>query len=105
MRRWRRQPGGAPATGGKKVELTAKDVAFRPTRLTARAGRITIEFDNRDRAVQHNLHLSDPDLNQKTSIEKGPIRQQLTVTLRLGTYRYICDVHPVQMRGELTVTG
>ena len=97
-------PSIASPAGGV-VQLVAKNVLFIPTRLAAPAGRVTIDFHNRDSSVQHNVHLSGGGVNEKTSIETGPITQQLTVTLRAGTYLYICDVHPAQMRGELTVTG
>lgn len=97
-------PAIASGNGGNRLDLTARDVKFSLTRLSARAGEVTIDFDNQDRAVRHNLHLSGKGINEKTSVEKGPITQHLTVTLRPGTYRYVCDVHPAQMRGELTVT-
>lgn len=73
--------------------------------MSARAGPVTIEYRNEDKGISHNLHVSGGGVDEKTDIAEGPTNQRLTVDLQPGTYRYACDVHPQQMRGELSVTG
>lgn len=90
---------------GESLQLVARAIKFSTSTLTARAGRVTITYDNQDSAPPHNLHVSGNGVDEKTRIQTGPRTQRLTVTLRPGTYRYVCDVHPSQMKGELTVTG
>lgn len=92
------------ATASGTLELTAKNIAFSTSALTAAAGTVTIHYDNQDVGTPHDLHLSGQGNDERTEIKPGPITQQLTVTLGPGTYSYVCDVHPVQMKGELTVT-
>jgi hypothetical protein len=63
-------------------------------------GSYAIEVD--DRSDLHNFHLSGPGVDMATStpaIEK--VNWQ--VTFVDGSYRFVCDVHPTQMRGEFTV--
>ena len=63
-------------------------------------GTYVIEVD--DRSSEHNFHLSGPGVDMATSapeIEK--VNWQ--VTFVEGRYRYVCDVHPTQMRGDFTV--
>jgi plastocyanin len=55
-----------------------------------------------DRGEAHNFHLSGPGVDQRTEIEfVGGVTW--TVTLREGTYTYLCNAHPTSMRGTLTV--
>lgn len=90
--------------GGGTIELVGKDIAFDQAKLTARAGAVTIAFDNRDDGVSHNLHVTGEGVDEKTEIESGPVTQTLKLDLEPGTYSYVCDVHPQQMTGDLEVT-
>jgi plastocyanin len=57
----------------------------------------------RDLSGDHNFHLSGPGLDKKTGVSfKGTVTWK--VTLRKGTYRYVCDPHVAIMRGAFTVT-
>lgn len=94
---------GAP--GATVVDLVARNIAFDRTAVTVPAGTVTFEYDHRDSGIPHNLHVTGEGVDERTKIEPGPVRQRLSLRLRPGTYTYICDVHPQQMRGELTVTG
>jgi len=89
---------------GATIELAAKSISFDRTELTAAAGRVTITFDNQDHGIMHNLHVTGSGLDGRTEIETGPATQTLEVELDPGTYSYVCDVHPQQMKGELEVT-
>ena len=97
----------APAKPGG-LTITAKDISYDKTNLSAPAGEVTITFDNQD-PTPHNLDiLSGPNPGGeslgKTQIKTGPATSTLSVTLQPGKYYYQCDVHPGQMHGILTVT-
>jgi Copper binding proteins, plastocyanin/azurin family len=55
-----------------------------------------------DRADIHNFHLTGPGVNVSTEIDfTGDWKAQ--VTLRDGTYTFLCDPHNTAMRGTFTV--
>jgi plastocyanin len=74
--------------GGKKV-----------TSLKPGSYSITVN----DKSTFHNFHLTGPGrVNKKTTVAfKGT--RTWTVTLRKGTYRYVCDPHASQMKGSFRV--
>jgi plastocyanin len=98
--------GGASAT----LQLAGVNSVFDPEALEAPAGMVTIEFDNQDGGIPHNLHVFEGDEADEdesvgsTDIEPGPVTQTLTLDLEAGEYFYQCDVHPTTMTGTLTVT-
>ena len=61
--------------------------------------RITIN----DRSGIHNFHLTGPGVNKKTSVS-GTGTTTWNLTLRAGTYRFVCDPHRTSMKGTLRVT-
>jgi plastocyanin len=66
-----------------------------------RAGRYRIIV--RDRSTRHNFHLIGPRANRKTTVRfRG--NQTWTLTLRRGSYRYVCDPHARVMKGSFRVT-
>jgi plastocyanin len=74
--------------GGKKV-----------TKL--KAGKYTIVV--KDVAKTHDFHLKGPGLDKKTPV-KGKGTFTWHVTLKKGTYRYVCDPHKTLMNGRFTAT-
>ncbi|MBW3579765.1 MAG: cupredoxin domain-containing protein [Actinobacteria bacterium] len=64
-----------------------------------------MDYDIRDE-VPHNLHIvTDNDEEPKTEVQNGPAIQTLSFTNdKPGSYTYVCDVHPQQMKGTLTVS-
>jgi plastocyanin len=57
----------------------------------------------RDKASDHDFHLSGPGVNKTTSVGgTGTVVWHLT--LRKGTYKFICDPHATFMKGSFTVT-
>jgi plastocyanin len=74
--------------GGKKV-------------TSLKAGKYTVVV--RDTAGDHDFHLSGPGLNRSTTVG-GTGTSRWSVTLRKGTYKYVCDVHATFMKGSFTVT-
>jgi hypothetical protein len=73
--------------GGKKVS-------------SLRAGKYTIVV--RDTAGDHDFHLTGPGLN-RTTTTGGKGTWRWSVTLRKGTYTYVCDPHASFMKGTFTV--
>jgi plastocyanin len=63
----------------------------------------TYDISVTDNAIDHNFHLSGPGgVDQSTDIE-GMGTVTWTVTFTAGTYTFLCQAHPVQMRGTFTV--
>jgi plastocyanin len=68
---------------------------------TVKPGRYVITV--RDRSAIHNFHLIGPGVNKTTSV--AAVKTYVwTVTLKRGTYRFVCDPHATIMKGVLRVT-
>lgn len=96
--------GGTSLTG----ELGAND-AFTITLVdgdgkpvtTIKAG--TYQMKVKDTSAIHNFHLTGPGVEQTTTVPE--IKEVTwTVVLTAGTYTYICDPHPSNMKKTFTVT-
>jgi plastocyanin len=72
---------------GKTVKVLA------PTKYT---------FTIVDKSTVHNFHLTGPGVNRKTSVG-GTGTTHWTLTLRVGTYHFVCDPHASFMKGSFTV--
>jgi plastocyanin len=109
------------ACGGDKQDPTAKSAAadtalvvrmldntFEPKDLTARAGQtLTVTVENKGTAM-HNWRVASAKGADgraiQTELLPGGKSQSVTFTLsQAGTYELICDIHPAEMRGRLTV--
>jgi hypothetical protein len=55
-----------------------------------------------DKSSIHNFHITGPGLNKATSVAKT-YTVTWTVTLKKGTYTFVCDPHKEIMRGSFTV--
>jgi plastocyanin len=94
---------GASAPAGTGLAVIAKDLAFQPTALTAKADTaFTIDFDNQESAP-HNIAIKDAAGAEKF---KGEIVSSAKITysvpaLAAGSYTFWCEVHP-NMTGTLT---
>lgn len=73
--------------GGKKVS-------------SLKAGKYTIVV--KDTAGDHDFHLTGPGLDRSTTTG-GTGAWRWSVTLRKGTYTYVCDPHSSFMKGSFTV--
>ena len=86
--------------GGGSTTLSADDLQFNPTDLSAAAGD-TVEFTNDD-DVEHSFTVEeleideDADAGDSVSVDLGDAEP--------GTYDFICKYHP-DMTGSLEVTG
>lgn len=67
---------------------------------TLKPGRYTITV--RDRSGAHNFRLRGPGLNKATGVAAVGTKTW-RVTLRRGTYRYVCDPHVTSMKGSVRV--
>jgi plastocyanin len=56
----------------------------------------------RDRSRAHNFHLIGPGVNRRTGVAFSGTRTW-RLTLRPGTYRFLCDPHKTRMRGSFRV--
>lgn len=102
-------PSAATTPGGATtIEIVGVSNTFDKEELSASAGSMTIDFDNQDGGVVHNLHIfeggdADGEDVAETELEIGPIEQTLTFDVEPGEYFYQCDAHPNTMSGILTV--
>ena len=71
-------------------------LAKKPTK----AGKVKLVVS--DRSSSHNFHLLGRGVNVKTSVG-GTGTKTFTVTLKKGTYRFICDPHSSTMKGAFTI--
>ena len=55
-----------------------------------------------DKSNIHNFHLTGPGVNKKTSVAAVG-KKTWRLTLRNGTYRYVCDPHLTLMKGKFVV--
>lgn len=88
------------ATVGPRATISLRTRAGRRVRQVRR-GRYRIVV--RDRSRMHNFHLRGPGVNKRTTV-RFLGTQTWTVTLRRGTYRFVCDPHAGGMRGSFRVT-
>ena len=95
--------GRAPAATRGNT-LTATDgpgFTITLSKTTVKAGTYTIVVH--DKSNIHNFHLSGPGVNKLTSTPWVGTKTW-TVTLKKGTYRFVCDPHATTMKGVLRVT-
>src|SRR4051812_2973689 len=86
-------------TDGPGFSITLKKGKTKVTRL--KAGKVKIVI--KDLSNIHNFHLTGPGLNKKTGVgAKGTFTWR--VTLKKGTYKFVCDPHAAIMKGSFKVT-
>jgi plastocyanin len=86
-------------TVGPGFTITLKTTAGKKV-TTLKAGAYAIEVT--DRSTIHNFHLRGPGVNKMTSVGSTG-KTTFRVTLKKGTYRYICDPHSTTLKGSFTV--
>ena len=72
-------------------------MAKKPTK----AGKIKLVVA--DKSGQHNFHLTGPGVNVMTSVGATGTKT-FTVTLKKGTYKFVCDPHASFMKGSFKVS-
>jgi hypothetical protein len=71
----------------------------RATHLDPGAYSITVD----DRSDGHNFHLFGPGGVDVTTTVEGVGLKTFSTTFVNGSYTYVCDLHPVQMKGTFSV--
>ena len=101
--------GGAGGGGGSTVNISTPsgtDLAFEQKDVTAKAGTVTIDFDNKE-AIPHDVKVEDSsgqELGGTDLTSSGT--STATVDLQPGTYTFFCSVpghREAGMEGTLTV--
>lgn len=97
------EPGGSggPPPGGSGLRIVATDNAFDTSELSAPADQeATVELVNEGSSL-HNFAIADQDV--ASELIPGGETTTVTFTLPAGEYDYLCEVHPQDMTGTLTV--
>jgi plastocyanin len=92
------QPTRLAASVGPGMTITLKKGSAKVTTLKPGAYVIAVS----DKAAFHNFHITGPGVNKATTVAFVGNRS-FRVTLRKGTYRYVCDPHRLQMKGSFRV--
>jgi len=85
-------------TDGPGFTITLTQGGKKVTKL--KAGAYTIKIS--DKSNIHNFHLVGPGVNKKTSVT-AKTTATWNVTLKKGTYKFVCDPHATIMKGSFTV--
>ena len=88
----------AAGTVGPGFTITLKQGTKKVTSLKPGAYSLVID----DKSNIHNFHLRGPSVNKATSVPRIG-KTTWNVTLRAGTYRFVCDPHASGMKGSFTV--
>jgi plastocyanin len=67
--------------------------------------RGTYNIQVRDRSRLHNAHIVAPGYNRRTTVNFVGTQRWRVRLARVGTFRFLCDVHPSTMRGTIRVVG
>ena len=96
--------GGSCSPNGTALSITAFDSKFNKDCLAAPSGQnFTIEFQNLDRGIPHNVAIYEDETAQKTffkgELVDGPGKTTYSVQgLQAGKWFFRCDPHP-DMKG------
>lgn len=90
--------GDDPATAAGGTTVVLKDIAFKPGKLSVKAGD-TVTWKFEDRGIAHNV-VSDDDAFKSDLKDSGTFQHTFS---KPGTFSYTCTVHP-GMKGSITVT-
>ena len=94
----------AASARGASAAVSIVDFAFQPDTVTVETGS-SVTWTVTRAKDPHTVTPLDP---RSAFVGSGLLRQgdTFTVTFRApGTYRYICSIHPEQMRGTVVVTA
>ena len=103
-------PSGGGGGGGTTVKLAAdpSDIAYTTDSLSAKAGSLTIDFDNPNPAIPHDVCVdsqSGSELGCSDEVTNASTTLALK-NLKPGKYTFFCDVDAHEeagMKGTLTV--
>jgi len=100
--------GGGGGGGGEQLALSAPadgSLKFDKSKLDAKAGTVTIDFDNLSDSTPHAVEIEGNGVEEKSDTVTGA-KTSVTADLDAGTYTFYCPVgdHRAEgMEGTLTV--
>ncbi len=95
-------PADTAAAGGQTLTGTVgPGFTITMDQTSVPAGTYTLVVD--DQADVHNFHLTGEGVDVSTTVPEVA-KKTFEITLVAGTYKFVCDPHAQQMKGELTVT-
>jgi plastocyanin len=86
---------------GPGFTISLKMAGKKVTKLKA---GVPYRFTISDKSSIHDFHLTGPGVNKVITGVGFTGTKSAVVTLRNGTYRYVCDPHASQMRGSFTAS-
>ena len=104
-------PAAPASSAGQKLSLKADPaggLTFAPTKLTAKAGAVTLVMDNPSTSgIQHGIAVEGKGVDKDGQIVAPGSTSTVTVTLKPGTYEYYCPIpahKAAGMKGTLVVS-
>lgn len=99
--------GNAAVDASGAITIVGKDNSFEPKSFAGPAGQpITVTLNNTGAAI-HNFVIKDqkgPDGKEiQTALINAKQSGTVQFTLTSGSYDFYCSVHPVEMRGTMTL--
>jgi plastocyanin len=100
--------GGGGGGGGEHIALSAPadgSLKFDKSKLEAKAGTVTIDFDNLSDSTPHAVEIEGNGVEEKSDTVTGA-KTSVTADLDAGTYTFYCPVaghRQAGMEGTLTV--
>jgi len=100
--------GGGGATSSVSLAADPSQIAYDTTSLSAKAGNVTIDFNNPNSALGHDVCVQDPNgkkLGCSQVVTGGKTTLDLS-NLKSGSYTFYCSVDSHEaagMKGTLTV--
>ena len=88
-------------TVGPGFTISLKDAKGKAVK-TLTHGKFT--FVVTDKASIHNFHLKGPGIDKDITTVAGTGTKTVTLTLKLGTYRFYCVPHESSIHGSFKVT-
>ena len=89
---------GLVAAVGPGMVISFKKGATKVATLKPGVYKIAVK----DLSQFHNFHLTGPGVNKATTVSQK-VTTTWNVTLKKGTYRFVCDAHPTVMKGSFIV--
>jgi plastocyanin len=86
--------GGGSGGGGQQLALSAPEdgsLKFDKTELDAKAGTVTINFDNQSQSVPHAVEIEGNGVEEKSDTVTGG-KASVTADLKAGEYKFFCPV-------------
>jgi plastocyanin len=100
--------GGGGASSSVSLAADPSQIAYDTTSLTAKSGNVTIDFNNPNQALSHDVCVTDPNgkkLGCSQTVSGGNATLDLS-NLKPGSYTFYCSVDSHEaagMKGTLTV--